>query len=586
MAHWTWNLTVEALGGFLVALFCALLIKIHRRPLVYPMTIALRYLGSKKRAFISVGTAFAVLGVALGVAALATVMSVTGGFQAQFREKVLGVNAHVLVLKYSTDFREYRTIMAQVEKVPGVIGVAPFSINPMMLTHGDATATGVLLKGVDPVASLGAGAPPGVVPVLDLPRQIVGCQTLARPAAMACGQEKLRALRLAGAKPPERRVGTPAPAPTTFDDTTDAPDPGHKSPLLKLLEEDTRRRLEKDAVPHDVAATPPPPPAPAPTSTPEEEDAAVEARAAKGPKGDIVPDGGYHSVLPSDDDVPSDVDPDPCADPSQVLKMPGIVVGVSLAKTLDLDVGQCVTVTSPTIGFSFSGGSFKPPVAKRFRVIAIFEAGFDQYDSKLVYTDLYEAQAFYDQGDTVTGVEMKVADIEQASQISKDIGQTLSSGLYHTMDWEELNHGLFTALRIQQIGMSAVLALIIVVAAFTVVATLIMVVLDKKREIAVLKAMGAEDNLILRIFLYQGGIIGALGTSIGLLIGLAVCKGLLVYGFPLDPKVYFISSLPVEVRPREFLITGVIAIVICLFATIIPSLYAARLRPADGFREQ
>jgi lipoprotein-releasing system permease protein len=586
MAHWTWNMIGEALGVLLGAVLCGLVIKIHRRPLVYPMTVALRYLGSKKRAFISVGTAFAVLGVALGVAALATVMSVTGGFQAQFREKVLGVNAHVLVLKYSTDFREYRTIMDQVDKVPGVIGVAPFSINPMMLTHGDATATGVLLKGVDPVASLGAGGPPNVVPVLDLPRQIVGCQTLARPAAMACGQEKLRALRLAGAKPPERRVGLAAAAPTTLDDLTDpgadGAAPGQKRPLLQRLQEDTRRRIEKDAAGHDVAATPP-----VPTSTPaDDEAAAVEARAAKGPKGDIEPDGGYHSVLPADDDVPSDVDPDPCADPAQVLKMPGIVVGISLAKTLDLDVGQCVTVTSPTIGFSFSGGSFKPPVAKRFRVIAIFEAGFDQYDSKLVYTDLFEAQAFYDQGDTVTGVEMKVADIEQASQISKDIGQTLSSGLYHTMDWEELNHGLFTALRIQQIGMSAVLALIIVVAAFTVVATLIMVVLDKKKEIAVLKAMGAEDNLILRIFLYQGGIIGALGTSLGLLIGLGVCKGLLVYGFPLDPKVYFISSLPVEVRPREFLITGVIAVVICLFATIIPSLYAARLRPADGFREQ
>ncbi|MEP7124406.1 MAG: FtsX-like permease family protein, partial [Byssovorax sp.] len=237
-------------------------------------------------------------------------------------------------------------------------------------------------------------------------------------------------------------------------------------------------------------------------------------------------------------------------------------------------------------GFSFSGGSFKPPVAKRFRVIAVFEAGFDQYDSKLVYTDLYEAQAFYDQGDTVTGVEMVVSDIDQASQISKDIGLSLSSGLYHTMDWEELNHGLFTALRIQQVGMSLVLALIIIVAAFTVVATLIMVVLDKKKEIAVLKAMGAKDSAILRIFLYQGGIIGAMGTSLGLLIGFVVCKGLLVYGFPLDPKVYFISSLPVEVRPKEFLLTGVIAIFICMVATIIPALYAADLRPADGFREQ
>src|SRR6188474_1259033 len=167
--------------------------------------VALRYLGSKKRAFISVGTTFAILGVALGVAALATVMSVTGGFQAEFREKVLGVNAHVLVIKYSTDFREYRTIMEQVSKVPGVIGVAPFSINPMMLTHGEATATGVLLKGVDPASSLGVDAPPGAVPVLDLPRHII--------------QGDLRGLRLPNAKPPDRPAPPPLPGSlgTPFD---------------------------------------------------------------------------------------------------------------------------------------------------------------------------------------------------------------------------------------------------------------------------------------------------------------------------------------------------------------------------------
>jgi lipoprotein-releasing system permease protein len=535
----------------------------------YPIDVALRYLGSKKRAFISVGTAFAVLGVTLGVAALATVMSVTGGFQAQFREKVLGVNAHVLVLKYSTDFGEYRSVMKQVAKVPGVIGTAPFSINPMMLTHGEATATGVLLKGVDPTTSLGVDAPPGTVPVLDLPKHIK--------------EGKLEGLRLPGAKPPERHGGSPpALVPSPFDEPADAgpelDDAGHDLRFLRFLEADTRRRLEKDAGQHDPAATPTPP---------SHEDDALDAGApAGGPARSVEPDGGYHSVLPTDDDVPADVDPDPCVDPAQVAKMPGIVIGISLAKTLELGIGQCVTVTSPTIGFSFSGGSFKPPVAKRFRVVAVFEAGFDQYDSKLVYTDLYEAQAFYDQGDTVTGVEMKVDNIDHAADIAKEINTLLSSGLYHTMDWEELNHGLFTALRIQQIGMSAVLALIIVVAAFTVVATLIMVVLDKKKEIAVLKAMGATDEAILRIFLYQGGIIGLTGTLLGLLLGVVLCKGLLVYAFPLDPKVYFISHLPVQVRPQEFLLTGAIAIAICLTAPIIPSMYAARLCPADGFREQ
>src|ERR1043165_5385738 len=115
---------------------------------------------------------------------------------------------------------------------------------------------------------------------------------------------------------------------------------------------------------------------------------------------------------------------------------------------------------------------------------------------------------------------MKVSNIDKAKAIAQDIDKRLGNGVYHTMDWEELNHGLFTALRIQQILMSLVLALIIIVAAFTVIATLIMVVLDKRKEIAVLKAMGASDGAILRIFLYQGGIIGTLGTSLGLLLGL------------------------------------------------------------------
>src|SRR5271168_2367883 len=106
----------------------------------YPLALAVRYLSSKKRAFVSVGTTFAILGVTLGVAALAIVMSVTGGFQQQFREKVLGVNAHVLVLKYSIDFREYRDVMAKIENVPGIVGIAPFVINPMMVTHGEHTA--------------------------------------------------------------------------------------------------------------------------------------------------------------------------------------------------------------------------------------------------------------------------------------------------------------------------------------------------------------------------------------------------------------------------------------------------------------
>jgi lipoprotein-releasing system permease protein len=546
----------------------------------YPLTLAIRYLSSKKRAFISVGTMFAILGVALGVAALVTVMSVTGGFQAQFREKVLGVNAHVLVLKYTTDFPEYRDVMEEVSEIPGVIGVAPFSINPMMLTHGAVSATGVLVKGVDPEKSLGAGDAPGITPVLDLPQHLIAGD--------------FEGLRLPDSRPAEKKKPSlpPIPLPLPTGSAAEVAQPGDEElpsgnkPLLRELKKqvedvelpgddaDIDDILPKTVFDPDALETEP---GGDTEEAPSDEDFL--------PEGSVVPEGGYESVLPDVDVLPDDVETDLCDDPEAVKALPGIVVGVSLADSLDLEIDDCVLVTSPTIGMSFSGGEVKPPVAKRFRVIAIFEAGFEQYDSKLVYTDLYEAQDFYDYGDVVTGVEMKIDDIDRATEIAAQVDATLGEGLYHTIDWQQLNHGLFTALKIQQVGMSAVLALIIVVAAFTVIATLIMVVLDKKKEIAVLKAMGANDEAILRTFLYQGGIIGLAGTGLGLLIGFVVCKGLIAYAFPLDPKVYFISRLPVLVRPQEFLITGGVALLICLAATIVPSLYAASLRPAEGFRD-
>jgi lipoprotein-releasing system permease protein len=281
--------------------------------------------------------------------------------------------------------------------------------------------------------------------------------------------------------------------------------------------------------------------------------------------------------------LPEGIDPDPCKAEGVVL--PGIVLGVALKETLKAQLGDCVQVTSPTIGYSFVRGAMRPPVAKQFRVTGVFQAGFDQYDSKLVYTDLFEAQAFYEGGDTVTGVEMKIRDIDRAREVAAQIEAELGNKLYHILDWQELNHGLFTALRIQQILMSLVLALIILVAAFTVIATLIMVVLDKKREIAVIKAMGASDGDLLRSFLYQGLIIGILGTGAGLGFGYAVCEWIVAYGFPLDPKVYFISRLPVQLRPTEFLLTGCFAVAACLLATVWPALHAARLRPAEAFRE-
>jgi lipoprotein-releasing system permease protein len=519
----------------------------------YPLTVALRYLASKKRSMVSISTALAVGGVMLGVAALTVVMSVTGGFQEQFREKVLGVNAHVLVLKYSIDFREYRDVMKKIAGVPGVIGVAPFVINPMMVTHADHTATGVLLKGVDPEL---------MPQVLDLPKHVV--------------EGSLAGLRRTGARPPERPIDSLREQLDRRATAGPGGGDGGVESLLQIMQREVDEEMNAlDAGAKQPAAaleaTPPPPPVPAP--------------APHEIAGDVTPDGGYRSQLPDDDTIPDAIDPDPCKSPEQVARMPGIVVGRSLARQLGAVLGDCLQVTSPQIGLSFGAGA-RSPIAKEFRVTAIFEAGFDQYDSKLVYTDLYEAQAFYEYGDSVTGLEMKVEDIDRAHDIARKIDGLLANGIYHTMDWRELNHGLFTALLIQQIGMSFVLGLIILVAACTVIATLIMVVLEKKKEIALLKALGAKNDAVLRIFIYQGGIIGVTGTALGILVGWLCCRFLLLYSFPLDPKVYFISHLPVSMRPIEFALPALVAILICLVATVFPALYAAKLRPADGLRAE
>ena len=557
------------------------LIVCYTRPqMAFSLELAIRYVRSKKRAFVSVGTMFAILGVVLGVAALTIVVSVTGGFLKEFQDKVLGVNAHVLVLKHSTDFREYREVIEKVEHIKGVTGVAPFVISPMMLTHGQHTATGVLLKGVDPER---------MPRVLDLPKHIV--------------RGSLAGLRKQGASPAKRTHDTldvlgdldepdpgtsslivgdrPSPYTNEGDRARSNPSPDSKAPGTNVPGEAKRGLVRAISDAEAVAKV----------DSKKTEDTRVTKSVAPAEKqlsltGSVEPVGGYQSQLPDDDVLPPELVEDPCKVPGGTAALPGIVIGKTLRENLHAELGDCIQVASPTIGFSVSGGVIRAPVAKQFRVIAIFDAGFDQYDSKIVYTDLYESQGFLGAGDSVTGVEMRVADINKASDIAHQIDDKLDNGIYRTMDWEELNHGLFTALTIQKILISLVLGLIIIVAAFTVVATLIMVVLEKKREIAIIKALGASDGTVLGAFIYQGGFIGLVGTGFGIALGYLGCRALTHYEFPLDPGVYFISRLPVRMQPVEFILVGVFALLVCLVATVWPANYAAHLRPADAFREQ
>ncbi len=537
----------------LVALLIALLVH------PYAGRIGWRYLRSKKRRTVSVITFIAVNGVMVGVAALLAVLAITSGFQEEFRNKVLGVNAHVLVLKYGLDFEEYRGVVDRAREMPEVSGAAPFFINEMLLGHGDRT-TAVLVKGVDPEL---------MPTVLDLPNQMV--------------QGSLRGLRAPGAAPPTRPDDLSGPVDRDWrwlDDLARA-DGGvadEASPLLDAgalddggvalggdVDDDGFETLEPGELPEvDVPS-------------PEEAQRALEAL-----EDPALPDSAIFDQFIAEEEVI--LGEDEAAVPTEDL--PGIVVGALLARNIGVGVGDRVRVVSPLAGLDTSmfSGSAGTPQSAEFRVIGIFEAGFQEYDSRLVYVDLFAAQRLFDHGDTVTGVEISLHDIDEAPEVARRLERILGGGPYHTMDWQELNRNLFTALTIQKFMLSLVIGAIILVAAFNVIATLIMVVLEKKREIAILKAMGARSFGVLLIFMVQGLLIGVVGTLLGVILGGGAVWYLEAFQFPLDPEVYLIDHLPVKSSPAELITTVAIALGICIFATIIPSWWAARLLPADGVR--
>lgn len=517
----------------------------------YAGRIGWRYLRAKKRRNVSVITFIAVGGVALGVAALLAVMSITSGFQEEFRNKVLGVNAHVLVLKYGLDFEEYREVAERAREMPEVAGAAPFFINEMLLGRGDRT-TAVLVKGVDPER---------MPSVLDLPDQIV--------------EGSLVGLREEGAVPPTR------------------PDD-----LEAAVDRDWRWLEELASADGGAPATAEPAGAGA-TGDEEPEDAGGDERVVL-PEVEVPsPEDAERALADLDSDLPEGELIDQFFDEEELLfddgagggptptsELPGIVVGRLLADDLGIAVGDRVRVVSPLAGLDTSmfSGRRSPPRSAEFRVIGIFEAGFEEYDSRLVYVDLYAAQRLFDHGDSVTGVEIRLHDLEEAPAVARRLERVLGGGPYHTMDWQELNRNLFTALEIQKLMLTLVISAIIFVAAFTVIATLIMVVLEKKREIAILKAMGARNFGVLLIFMVQGLVIGVVGTLAGVVLGGGVVFYLERYRFPLDPHVYLIDHLPVRSSLAELVTTVAIALGICILATIIPSSWAARLLPAEGVR--
>jgi len=255
-----------------------------------------------------------------------------------------------------------------------------------------------------------------------------------------------------------------------------------------------------------------------------------------------------------------------------------IALGAELAHRLHVKVGDCVPIMVP-----FSDMGTAAPPSFLFRVIAKFRMGFNEYDTRLAYVSLDDARKLAGVRQSVFGVELRFADAYEAIRMAKEVRRRLP-GPYRVVDWQELNHNLFTALKTQKVAISLLLVLIILVAAFNIIASLTMIVLSKVREIAILGSMGARASMLARLFLIAGTSVGAVGTIIGIACGLLVCGLAKLYGYPLDPKVYLIAQLPVQVSPREIVAVAAATLAICVLATLYPSLRASRLRAVDGLR--
>ncbi|MCA1764930.1 MAG: lipoprotein-releasing ABC transporter permease subunit [Desulfobulbaceae bacterium] len=261
-------------------------------------------------------------------------------------------------------------------------------------------------------------------------------------------------------------------------------------------------------------------------------------------------------------------------------KVPGIVVGIDLAEQLNLRMGDRVRLISPA-------GPLTPmgviPRMKPCEVVGIFETGIYEYDSALTYVSLATARDFLDLDEGVHGIELRLIDIYQADEIARDIEKELGLS-YVAKDWIKLNKNLFSALRLEKTALSIIVALIVLVAAFNIVSTLIMVVMEKARDIAILKSMGATSGSIMRIFIYEGLVIGLTGTLLGVLGGLGGAELLSRYQFIKLPDVYPMTTLPVQVLPLDVVMIAGAAVIITFVATLYPSWQASRVEPAEALR--
>jgi len=265
----------------------------------------------------------------------------------------------------------------------------------------------------------------------------------------------------------------------------------------------------------------------------------------------------------------------------QRIPIPGIILGKELAENLGVAKGDRVYVISPR-------GTVSPvgflPAMKPFKLVETFSTGVYEYDGSLAFIHLFDAQKIFQMKHAVTGVDIRVRDVYRAKECADRIIRMLGPDYFAT-DWMERNQNLFSALKLERFAMFIILALIILVAAFNISSTLIMMVMEKTKDIAILKAMGATNNSIKKIFIFKGMAVGLVGVTLGTAMGCLLCALLGRYKFiELPEDVFYIATLPVQLEVFDVFFIGFSAVMICFLATLYPARKASRLNPIEAIR--
>jgi lipoprotein-releasing system permease protein len=411
----------------------------------YELFIGLRYLRARRQeTFISLITVISVLGVMIGVMTLNVVMAVMTGFEETLRDRLLGINAHIALLKSGDQLSEYEELLQRVVKQEGVIAASPAIYGQVMLTSG-SRVSGVVVRGVDP----------------DRVNAVVDLQRYMKQGSIA---------------------GLKQQNPVQLQDRT--------------------------------------------------------------------------------------------------IMLPGVIMGERLAAQLGLFVGSPVQVVSP-LGSPTAIGVI--PKVRRFVVTGLLNTGMSEIDSTLVFMGLADAQKFFELGDAVSNIEIRVGNVNQSREIADRIQLQLGFP-YLTEDWTRLWPNLFSALQLEKTVYFLVLLLMVLIGAFNIISTLVMVVMEKRKDIAILMSMGATRASIRKIFLLKGFIIGIVGTTLGLILGLLVCTLIAQYRFELPKDVFLISTVPVRIYFSNFMIVTVASFIVCLLASIYPARQAAKLDPVEIIR--